>query len=255
LGKKGKIGRLKRKPAPRFWPIRRKEFVWVAKPSSGPHALEKCLPLALVLRDILGVAKTRKEAATIVSQGKVYVDGKVRRRDDFPVGLMDVIAMPESHRYYRIMPAHNGLSLMPITKEEAGFKLSRVEDQIVVKNGNMQYNMHDGSNILVRIADPKNPVEAMYETFDTLKLNLPEKQVLERVRTREGSFAVITGGKNMGVEGKIVEIEKAEAKKRRNALVVVEDEKANRYQTILDFVFSVGETRSLASITEASPTV
>jgi ribosomal protein S4E len=75
LGKKGGSTGLKRKPAPRFWPIHRKEFTWVVKPSPGPHSLQNCLPLAIVLRDILGFAQTRKEAKSIVSQGKVYVDG------------------------------------------------------------------------------------------------------------------------------------------------------------------------------------
>lgn len=255
LGKKGKTGRLKRKPAPRFWSIHKKEYTWVVKPASGPHSLEKCLPLTLVLRDILGVAKTRKEATTIVSQGKVWVDGKIRRRDDFPVGLMDVISIPGSDMFFRIMPFHKGLYLNPITKEETDFKLSRVEDRTIVKDGNVQFSLHDGSNILVRVADPKNPTEAVYETFDTLKLSLPKKQVLECVRVKEGNFAVITGGKNIGVQGRIVEIEKTEAKKRRNALVVIEDEKGGRYQTILDFVFSIGETKPLISSMEAANVV
>jgi ribosomal protein S4E len=47
-----------------------------------------------------------------------------------------------------------------------------------------------------------------------------------------------------------VEIEKTEAKKRRHALVVVEDEKGNRYQTILDFVFSIGEAKPIISLPE-----
>jgi ribosomal protein S4E len=66
-------------------------------------------------------------------------------------------------------------------------------------------------------------------------------------------LAIITGGKNIGKQGKIVEIEKTEAKKRRNALVVIEDEKGNRYQTILDFVFTIGETKPL--ITEETNVV
>lgn len=113
MGKKGKTGRLKRKPAPRFWPIHRKEFQWIVRPSPGPHSLEKCLPLSLVLRDIIGVAETRKEAKIIVSQGKVYVDEKVRRKDSFPVGLMDVISMPDMNKFYRVMPSHKGLALTP----------------------------------------------------------------------------------------------------------------------------------------------
>jgi len=255
LGKKGKVGRLKRKPAPRFWPIHRKEAVWTVKPSPGPHSIEKCLPLSLVLRDILEVAETRKEAKKIISQGKVYVDGKVRRKDDFPVGLMDVISMPDLNKFYRILPSHKGLFLNPISKEEAGFKLLRVEGKTLVKNGTSQIALHDGSNMLVKAEDSESPSRVVYETFDTLKLGLPEKQVLDQLKTKKGNIAVITGGKNIGKQGKIVEIEKTEAKKRRNALVVIEDDKGNRYQTILDFVFSIGGAKSLISLPEASSVV
>jgi small subunit ribosomal protein S4e len=255
LGKKGKTGRLKRKPAPRFWPIHRKEFQWIVRPSPGPHSLEKCLPLSVVLRDILGVAETRKEAKKIISQGKVYVDGKVRRKDDFPVGLMDVISMPDLKKFYRILPSHKGLFLNSINKEEASFKLFRVEGRTIVKNGASQFALHDGSNMLVKVEDPENPPEVVYETFDTLKVGLPEKQVLDQLKTKKGNIAIITGGKNIGKQGKIVEIEKTKAKKRRNALVVIEDEKGNRYQTILDFVFSIGGANSLISLPEAPSVV
>jgi ribosomal protein S4E len=94
--------------------------------------------------------------------------------------------------------------------------------------------------MLVKVADPKNPVEVTYETFDILKINIADGQVAETLKTKEGNTVVITGGKNIGVKGKIVEIEKTEAKKRRQALVVVENEKGARCQTILNFVFSIG---------------
>jgi small subunit ribosomal protein S4e len=254
MGKKGKTARLKRKPAPKFWPIHRKELPWIVKPSPGAHSLQNCLSLTLVLRDILGIAQTRKEAKMVLSEGKVLIDGKIRKKDDFPVGLMDVISMPEANTYYRVMPSHKGLVLAPISKEDANSKLVRVEDKTAIANG-MQISMHDGSNMLIKVADIKNPQEVTYETFDVLKLTFPEKQVAEVIKTKEGNFAVITGGKNIGKIGKIIEIEKTEAKKRRQALVVVEDAKGVRYQTILNFIFSLGETAPLITMQEASAVV
>jgi small subunit ribosomal protein S4e len=200
----------------------------------------------LVLRDILGVAMTKKEAGKILSEGKVVVDGKTRRKADFPVGLMDVVSISDVNKFFRVIPSHKGLVLNPVSKKEADFKLCRVEDKTVVPNG-VQIALHDGSNILIKVADPKNPQEVIYETFDVLKLSLPDKQVLDCIKTKEGNLAVITGGKNIGKQGKIVEIEKTEAKKRRNALVVIEDENGNRYQTILDFAFSIGGAKPLIS--------
>lgn len=255
LGRKGRSTGLKRKPAPRFWPIHRKEFVWIVKPSPGPHSLQKCLPLAVVLRDILGFAQTRKEAKTIVSQGKIYVDGKVKCEDNFPVSIMDVISISDADKCFRILPFKKGLTLHPIGKEEALFKLCRIENKTVAKNGHMQLNLHDGSNILVKVADPKNPQEDVYNTLDSIKISLPEKQILEHVKMKKNDFAIITSGKNVGKYGKIVEVESAEGKKRRNALVIIEDEKGNRYQTILNFVFAIGETQPIISLPEVTKAV
>jgi small subunit ribosomal protein S4e len=251
LGKKGGSTGLKRKPAPRFWPVRRKEFTWVVKPSPGPHPLQESLPLAVGLRDILGFAQTRKEAKTIVSQGKICVNGKIRRKDNFPISLMDVIAISDVDKSFRILPSAKGLVLYPISKEESSFKLCRIENKTTVKNGHVQININDGSSILVKVADAKRPQEDVYTTLDTLKISLPERHVVEHVKMKEDSFAIITGGKNIGKYGKIVEIEKTKAKKRRNAFVTIEDAKGNRYQTILGFVFAIGETKPLITLPEA----
>jgi small subunit ribosomal protein S4e len=203
---------------------------------------------------MLGIAQTRKEAKMILSEGKVLVDGKIRRKDDFPVGLMDVISMPDAEKYYRVMPSHKGLVLNQIGEAEANFKLVRVEDKTTVKNG-VQIALHDGSNMFVKVADPKKPEEVTYDTFDILKVTYPEKQVTAALKTKVGNLAVITGGKNIGKQGKIVEIEKTEAKKRRQALVVIEDAKGARYQTILDFVFSIGEAEPLIGLPEVNAVV
>ncbi|MBC7130748.1 30S ribosomal protein S4e [Candidatus Bathyarchaeota archaeon] len=250
MGKKGGSQALKRKPAPRIWPIHRKEFVWAVRPTPGPHSLKRCLPLTIVLRELLGVAKTRREAKIIASQGKVYVDGKVRRDDSFPVGLMDVISLPDLDKNFRVLPSKKGLILHPISKEEANFKLCRIENKTTVKGGHIQLNLHDGSNILIRVDDSRNPQEDVYNTFDTVKLSLPERQISDHIVMQEGVFAIITGGKNQGKFGKIVEIEKAEGKKRKDFLVTIEDANGNRYQTILDFVFAIGADQPLISLPE-----
>lgn len=255
LGRKGQSTGLKRKPAPKFWPIHRKEFVWVVKPSPGSHSLENCLPLAVVLRDVLEFAETRKEAKTIISNGKVFVDGKAVREDNFPVGLMDVISIPEADKHFRVLPSRKGLILSPIDAEEAKFKLCRIENKTAVSSGHIQLNFHDGSNMAVKVADPRNPQEDVYETLDSVKLSLPERQSLEHIKLKENDFAILTGGKNVGKCGKIVEIEKAEGKKRRNALVTVEDEGGDQYQTVLGFVFAIGEKKPAISLMEANPSV
>ncbi len=247
LGRKGQSKGLKRKPAPRFWPIHRKEFVWVIKPSPGAHRIENCLPLAVALRDVLRYAKTRKEAKTIVSSGKIQVNGKLVREDDLPIGLMDVISIEDISKHFCVLPSNKGLLLALIDKKQAEFKLCRIEDKTVVSKDRVQLNLHDGSNISVKNAETEKS-EISYETLDTLKVSIPERQILEYVKMEEGGFAIITGGKNTGKHGKIVEIEKARGKKRRNSLATIEDKDGNRFQTILGFLFATGEEQLLMKL-------
>jgi small subunit ribosomal protein S4e len=252
MGKKGGSKGLKRKPAPRFWPIHRKEFVWTVKPKPGPHSLESCLPLTIVLRELLDLAKTRKEAKKIVTEGKVHVDGKIRREEAFPVSLMDVIFMPNTNKAFRVWPSSKGLILHPIDKKEAAFKLCRIENKKSVRNGHVQLNLHDGSNILVKVADPKNPQEDVYETLNTLKVSLPEKQILEHIKMEKNALAMITSGKNIGKHGRVVEIEDMKGQKRRKTLAKIQDKEGETYQTILDFVFAIGETHASISLPEGT---
>ena len=173
MARKGGRRHLKRLAAPKFWPIPRKEFKWAVKPSPGPHPADNCLPLLVIIRDILGLAETAREARMILGQRKILVDGRVRTDYKYPVGLMDVVAIPELKKAYRCVPKlGGGLTLLEIPEEEACFKLCRIEDKTTVNGGHIQLNLHDGRNVLVRIQDPLNPVEDVYKTGDVLKLSL-----------------------------------------------------------------------------------
>lgn len=252
MGKKGGSRHLKRKPAPRFWPIHRKELVWTFKPKPGPHPVTRCFPLALILRDMLGFAETRKETKKIISKGKVQVDGKIRREELFPVGLMDIVSIPDVEKSYRILPSSKGLTLHPIEKNEARFKLCRIENKSIVKGGNLQLNLHDGTNLLIHVADPKNPEEDVYQTLDVLKINVPKRETLDQIKLKKNAFAVATGGKNVGENGRIVNIEEVTGKKRRDWLVTVEDKSGNHFKTLLNLLFVIGDKKPCISLPEAN---
>jgi len=252
LGKKGGRRHLKRKPAPAFWPIHRKEAVWTVKPDAGPHPIAQSLPLTLVLRDILGVAKTRSEVKNILSQEKVLVDGKVRREALFPTGLMDVISIRDMEKWYRVLPSEKGLALHPINKDEAEVKLCRVENKTILKGGQVQLNLHDGKNLLIKVKDPNKHEEDVFKTLDTVKITLPSHEVHGHLKLAEGVPALIVGGKNIGRHGKIVALERREGQKRKNALVTIEDEMGNRFQTTIKYVFVVGDTQPHISLPEAA---
>jgi small subunit ribosomal protein S4e len=252
VGRKGGRRHLKRKPAPAFWPIHRKEAVWTVKPNAGPHPIERSIPLTLVLRDMLGLAKTRGEVKSILSHGKVMVDGDIQREELFPTGLMDVISITDLNKWYRVLPTEKGLTLHPETKDEAGFKLCRIEDKTVLKGGNVQLNLHDGRSILIKVKDSTKPEEDVYDTLDVVKISLPDQEVIGHLKLSEGVPALIVGGKNIGKHGKIVALEHREHQKRKNALITVEDAAGKRFQTTVAYVFVVGDTKSHISLPEVA---
>ena len=109
---------LKRLAMPRSWPITRKTNIWVTRPHPGAHSLERCIPLGVIIRDILNMANTMREVRFMLQTEKVRVDGKVVKDTRRGVGLMDVLTLGDNN--YRCVLDHNGrLRYSPISKEEA----------------------------------------------------------------------------------------------------------------------------------------
>ena len=237
MGRKGGSKHLKRLPSPSFWPIHVKEAKWVVKPSPGPHPIKACIPLLIIVRDMLGYAKTSREARAIISQGRIRVDGRVRRDHKYPVGLMDVVEIPDLEKTYRVLPiAGKGLSLTEIPRGEAAFKLCRIEGKTTVKGGHIQLNLHDGRALLVKVNDPSKPLEGAYRVMDSLKIALPNQDLLSHLRFREGCYVLIIGGANMGRVGRLREIIEGTATRPPSATV-----EAEVFQTIIGYTFTIGE--------------
>ena len=246
MGSKGGSSHIKRLAAPSFWPIHRKEKVWIVKPSPGPHPIDESIPLLIVVRDLLGLAKTSREASIIISEGKIKVDGRVRRDKRFPVGLMDVIEIPEIGKSFRVVPdSHNFLVLVKVGEEEKNFKLCRVENKVTIKGGRIQFNLHDGKNVILNGEEAKKE----WKVLDVLKIGFSDyNKVLQHLPFKEGMYAIITGGRNVGKHGIIKMIEKTEYKPRKYRYVVIKDVNGEEYQTIPDYVFVVGEEKPLISL-------
>lgn len=241
--------RLRSFAAPSFWPIPRKERFWTVKPSPGPHPIERALPLLILIRDVLGYAKTAREARKVLAEGAVKVDGRVRRDYKFPVGFMDVIEIVPTGEKYRFLPYPvKFFTLHPITDEEAGYKLVRIENKTTVKGGHIQLNFHDGRNHIVRIADPQSPVEDVYSTLGTVKLSIPEQEILDYVPLEEGNLAMIIGGKNVGRVGVIKEVKRG--MRRYRSIVTLETADGSTIQTSLNYVFVVGRKEPMISLPE-----
>jgi small subunit ribosomal protein S4e len=247
MGKKGGRKHLKREKSPRFWSIHPKETQWAVRPVPGPHSQKDSIPLASLLRDMLGYAKNTRESKIILAQNRVSVDGKVRRDHKFPAGLMDVVELPDANTSYRILPAvGKGLTAVKISKDEANSKLCRIEGKATVRKGRVQLNLHDGRSIVIPVQDPRNPREDTYKTRDTLRISIPTQKILGHLKFAEGAYAIVTSGRNLGRHGKIMKLEPSTA--ARTATALIEDPSGNRFETIADYLFVVGEEKPTIKI-------
>ncbi|MBB5253003.1 30S ribosomal protein S4e [Sulfurisphaera ohwakuensis] len=226
--------------APWFLNLSKKEYKWTIRANPGPHKLSESIPLALLLKHYLNVAETTREAKRLVVEGKIMVDGRVRKDYKFPVGLMDVISIPSSDLYFRIVP-DNIKYLMPvkISKEDAKYKFVRIVNKTTNKNGNIQLNLEDGRNILI----PKEKVPEMnYPTLTTLKIEIPSQSIIKSYELSEGKYAIIIGGRNVGLHGVIKTIQYAKYKKRKYSIVTIEQKNGESVQTNLQNVMVIGDS-------------
>lgn len=199
MTKKGGNTTVKRQAAPSFWKIRRKHGQFVVRARPGPHPNAVCYPLGILLRDVLRVGQTMDEVKGILNDGKVSVDGVVRRSIGWPVGLMDTIELIPLSQTFRLLPKNRNL-LVPVllTKQaETSLKLLRVTLKKTIKGNKTQYGFHDGNSWVVT---------EQYSVGDTCLVNLSNRQIKSHLILKKDSVVLVTKGENAGAIGKIEEI-------------------------------------------------
>ncbi|MCS7131187.1 MAG: 30S ribosomal protein S4e, partial [Hadesarchaea archaeon] len=227
MAKKGSSRHLKRYAAPRVLKLPRKSKVWTVKPAPGPHPSDSSVPLLVLLRDYLELARTAREAKRILADRQVLVDGKVRRDPKFPVGLMDVVQLPAINRSYRILFDGKG-RLVPreIPQAETSFKLCRVTKKITTKGNRIQLALHDGRTLVGDFQKVR--------PRDVLKLSLPKGEVMEHIPFEKGSVALVTGGENVGMVGNIIDIKLIEGSQPN--IVTLQSSNGTTFQAPEDYV-------------------
>ncbi len=222
----------------RMWGIPTKEHFWAPKVRPGKHPKDRSVPLLVLIRDMLGYAHTAREGRRIIGDRKVMVDGKAVTDPKAPIGLMDVISIPELNEHYRLMfDQHGRMRLVSVSPGQESWKLCRIEDKTILKNGEVQYNLHDGRNLRSQDANA-------HKTKDVLKIEVPNQLLMDNYPFAEGSVAIITGGKHIGEVGKIKEYEIVRSSKPN--LVHFQE----GFTTIEDYVFVVGKDKPVIEIPE-----
>tara|TARA_Y100000748_G_scaffold119199_1_gene100000 strand:- start:497 stop:1081 length:585 start_codon:yes stop_codon:yes gene_type:complete len=194
------------------------------------------MPLGVILRDVLGLAHSRREAKRMVATRKVLVDGRIETDSGRGVGLMDVLTVGEDH--YRCVLDENGkLRYRSIPTKNSSSKLCRVMGKTTIRGGKTQVHLHDGRNITVD--DAKK-----YNSGDTLVISLPDQEVSGHHAFSEGVLAYLTGGSHIGSTAKVVSKDVKRSSKANE--VQFED-----FGTVADYVFVIGSKKDLPLEVEA----
>ena len=225
---------MKRMAAPKSWPIKRKGLKYITRPNPGSHSFELGLPLDVVLKDIIGISKTEREARNILLFNDVLVDGKRRVDRRFLVGFMDVVSISSIKKNFRLILSRIGkLIAVEIGDEEAKIKPCKITGKALVGN-KIQINLFDGRNILT---DKKSD---NYNIGDVLVLNLPKGDIKTSFKLNEGMAIFLQSGKHVGEVGKIEKIEGDKIRYRSDSGEV--------FETLKKYAFVLGKDKPVISL-------
>ncbi len=204
--------------------------VWAPRPSAGPHKLRECVPVCILLRERLKYALTGKECQQICMERCIKVDGKVRTDQNFPTGMMDVIEMEKSGDRFRLLMDTKGrFVLHRVNKEEASFKLCRIQKVFVSSKKIPVAVTHDGRTL--RYPDPD------VKANDTVKVNIATGKMSDIIKFELGAMVLLTKGHNAGRVGTLMHVEHHQSS---FDIVTVKDSKGHVFSTRLSNVFVIG---------------
>jgi len=216
------MAHIKKTQMPKAWPVPRKGKGkrFVAVPS---HATSKGISLLFLLRDVLKLAKTRKEVRYMTFNGMVKVNNKGRKDENFPVQVFDVVNLEKAKLNYRLEIVNKKYSLVEISEKEAETKIVKIIGKKIIGQNDIQMNLDDGQNVLTK---------EKFSVGDSIVLNTKEDKIVKILPLKEGAKVEIVLGKHAGEKGELVGFE--ELTRGRNYQIKLEDKIVSLpYKTIL----------------------
>lgn len=183
---------LKRQEVPKNWPIYRKGTKYVVRPDINPEA---GIPLLVILRDVLKIVQSRKEARRAIFLKQILVNSKIPKDEKNPVLLFDTISLVPAKKSYRMDLSEKGkFKLREINESEANRKPVKVVGKKILKGKITQLNLQDGRNFLSDIKCGIN---------DSVLISFKEKKIEKCLPLKENSRAIVFDGKHSGKSGHI----------------------------------------------------
>jgi len=129
----------------KFWPIPRKGSKYIAFSS---HNAGEAMPLIVVMRDVLGFVKSKKELKKIMHEKQIKINGKEIRETNYPICLFDVLSLGGMKKNYVMVLNGKRYGFEEVSDNDAGSRVYKVLDKKVLDKGVVQLNLMQGKNVL-----------------------------------------------------------------------------------------------------------
>lgn len=203
------MSHLKRQTIPKTWPIPRKGNKFVVE--SG----DKGIPLLIVLRDILEIARNRREVKKALIKKDILVCGKGAKDEKKNLFLNDTITLVPSKKSFRIIFSDKGkYATEEISEKESLEKISKIVGKKTLKGKKVQLNLFDGRNYII---------EEKCKVNDSVKVDFKKNKITKFIELKEKGKVAAIGGKHSGKRGTIDNIDK----EKKISLVDIGKEKIN----------------------------
>lgn len=197
------MSHLKRQKSPKNWPIERKGTAYLVRPN---YNIEHGIPVLIAIRDMLKLAKDRKEVKHAINSRQIMLDHRPVFEDKDTIQLFDILtilpAKESAHsekNYKLIIGGNKKFDLQEISNAQANNKIAKIINKKTLKGSKTQINLSDGRNFLSDIKCSVN---------DSVLINLKSKKLEKCLPLKQGEKAMVYAGKHAGEEGKIAEIDK-----------------------------------------------
>lgn len=228
---------LKRLAAPQTWPIARKKTIFVSRPRPGAHHFDYCLPISLVLTEILDLTKNSKEVKRILQSKSIFVNMKNPGSVKSQFGYMDTLHIPAQKAAYRMLLNTRGkLTLVQIPESEANVTVLRVNKKTTLDKNRTQLAFDNGLTMIVK--DAKN-----YRIGDSVVFDLSSKKITTHIPLQKDAFCQVLSGANRGDMGVIESIEGRVVRVKGSKKV---------FETIKSNTFVLGEKKPMITIESKS---
>ena len=177
----------------RFWPVPRKGTKYLAVAS---HNQRQSIPLIVVMRDILGLVKTKKELKKALNEKQVKINDKKIHEVNYPVCLFDALSIGEKN-YRASLSEKKKIIFEGISEKDAQIKIFKVIGKKILGKDKVQINLRDGGNVFVK---------ENVKVGDSIVYNFRDRKVEKIIKMEKGKTGFVFEGKHAGKKGGISDI-------------------------------------------------